>query len=199
MKKKKTNLFIDAEWYLNQRIFLIGYATEEESSGKIEVEQLYRKNIFRKQIERILAFCNGTIYIYGPDVGMLEKRFAIPIREKYRCVNLLKVVKQLLPNRASYKLADMEKHFGYHRKADKYKKNIFDIYKDWHNPKLRQIVLDYNYEDVLYLAKIKQRIFKKFKPSDEWLSNIALASKSIAAMITSTLLTLQPEFGIRNK
>lgn len=188
MKKKITNLFLDAEWYLNQRIFLIGYATEDEDYGIIEVKQIYRKNILKKHLQQILAFCNGTIYIYGPDVGMLEKRFDIPIREKFQCVNLLKVVKQLMPGKSSYKLAEMEKHFGFHRKADKYKKNIFDIYKDWNNPKLRKVVLDYNYEDVYYLAKIKQRIFKKFKPSEEWLASIALASKSIAALISGLLL-----------
>lgn len=178
------NLYIDAEWYLNQRIFLIGYATENEDTGNIEVKQLYRKNIFKKHLQKILTFCNGTIYIYGPDVGMLEKRFDIPIRKEYQCVNLLKVVKQLIPGRASYKLADMEKYFGFQRKAEKYKKNIFDIYKDWNNPKLRQIVLDYNYEDVYYLARIKQHIFKKYQPSDEWLASIALTAKSIAAIVS---------------
>lgn len=182
------NLFFDAEWYLNQRIFLIGYAYENERTGKIDVKQIYSKNILQRHIKSILEFLNGTIYVYGPDVGMIEKRFDIPLREKYRCVNMLKVVKEFVPGLSSYKLADMEKHFGFHRKADKYKQNIFDIYKDWHHPELKKIVLEYNYEDVFYLTKIKQLIFKKYKPSDDWLTEIALAAKSISAMVSVLLL-----------
>ncbi len=85
-----------------------------------------------------------------------EKRFDIPVREKFTCINFLKVVKQLVPGLSSYKLADMEQHYGFKRKADKYKKNIFDIYRDWNHPELRKIVLDYNYEDVYYLAKLSR-------------------------------------------
>lgn len=177
---------MDAEWYLNQRIFLIGYAYEDERNGNIEVKQLYSQNILKRHIRNILQFLNGTIYVYGPDVGMIEKRFDVPLREKYRCVNMLKVVKEFLPGLSSYKLADIEKHLGFHRKADKYKQNIFDIYRDWHHPELKKIVLEYNYEDVFYLARIKQVLFEKFKPSEDYLSSIALAAKSISAMVSGS-------------
>ncbi len=175
------NLFLDAEWYLNQRIFLIGYALEDSKTDVINVQQLYKRNMVKQDIKKILQECSGDIYVYGPDIGMLEKRFDIPLREKFTCINFLKVIKQLVPGLSSYKLADMEQHFGFFRKADKYKKNIFDIYKDWNNPDLRKIVLEYNYEDVYYLAKLKQEVFEKYKPSREWLESIALAPKSIAA------------------
>lgn len=175
------NLFLDAEWYLNQRIFLIGYALENTQTDDIEVQQLFKRQMFKKDIRKILDECSGYIYVYGPDVGMLEKRFDIPVREKFTCINFLKVVKQLVPGLSSYKLAHIEQHFGFVRKADKYKKNIFDIYKDWNHPELRKIVLEYNYEDVYYLAKLKQIIFDKYKPTREWLESIALSSKSIAA------------------
>lgn len=186
-RNRIVNLFVDAEWYLNQRIFLIGYAYEDERTGNIEVKQLYNQNILKRHIREILRFLNGTIYVYGPDVGMLEKRFDVPLREKHRCVNMLKVVKEFIPGLSSYKLADIEKHFGFHRKAEKYKQNIFDIYRDWHHPELKKLVLEYNYEDVFYLAKIKQALFRKFKPSDDYLSSIALAAKSISAVLSASL------------
>lgn len=177
------NLFLDAEWYLNQRIFLIGYAYENEHTGNIDVKQIYNRNILKQHIQKMLRFLNGTIYVYGPDVGMIEKRFDVPLRNQYRCVNMLKVVKQFLPGLSSYKLADIEKHLGFHRTAEKYKQHIFDIYEDWHHPEMKKLVLEYNYEDVYYLARIKQILFKQFKPSEEYLSSIALAPKSIWALI----------------
>lgn len=176
-----TNLYLDAEWYLNQRIFLIGYALENSRTEEINVQQLFKRDMFPKDIRQILNQCSGYIYVYGPDVGMIEKRFEIPVREKFTCINFLKVVKQLVPGLSSYKLANIEQHFGFFRKADKYKKNIFDIYRDWNHPDLRKIVLEYNYEDVYYLAKLKQIIFDKYKPSREWLESIALSSKRMVA------------------
>lgn len=177
-----TNLYLDAEWYLNQRIFLLGYAYEN-LRGKIAVHQEYHTDITTDKISQIFQPCTGYVFVYGPDIGMLEKRFNPGIRNRFTCVNLLKVVKEFLPGLSSYKLADIEKHFGFYRKADKYKKNIFDIYKDWNHPEMKKIVLDYNYEDVFYLAKIKQKLFRKFKPSDAYLQSIALAAKSIGAIV----------------
>lgn len=184
------NLFIDAEWYLNQRIFLIAFAFENTATGDIEVKQIFRKNILQRHIRKMLDILNGDIYVYGPDVAMIEKRFDIPLREKYRCINFLKVIKHLVPGQSSYKLAEMEKHFGFFRKADKYKTNIFDIYRDWHHPELRKIVLEYNYEDAYYLARLKQVVFKKYKPDDDWLTSIALTAKCIWATVCAYSLQL---------
>ena len=172
-----TNLFIDAEWYLNQRIFLIGYAFEYVGTEKIYVHQQYHKNIYDESVIQKFQQCTGYVFVYGPDIGMLEKRFNYPFREEFTCINFLKVVKELVPGLSSYKLADIEKHFGIYREQDKYKKNIFDIYDDWHDPNFRTYVLKYNEEDVYYLARLKQIIFEKYHPSDDWLKEIALKPK----------------------
>ena len=168
------NTYIDAEWYINQRIFLIGYGYENTVTGKITCKQLYKKNISQQEIIDILAPTTGKIFIYGPDVGMLEKVFNLDVRGCFFCVNLIKVVKDCYPNRHSYKLAEMEKFFGYKRTAAKYKGNIFSIYDDWDNPKQRKIVLRYNLEDVYFLIKVKQQLFSRFDIKNSYLKSIRL-------------------------
>lgn len=168
------NTYIDAEWYLNQRIFLIGYAYENTATGKITTHQLFKKNITPRDVKKILAPTTGKIFIYGPDIGMLEKVFRLDVRGSFFCVNLLKVVKDCYPKLASYKLAAMEKKFGYKRKAAKYKGNIWSIYDDWENSKMRALVLQYNLEDVYYLVKVKQRIWENFTLSNKYLLQIRL-------------------------
>lgn len=168
------NLFIDAEWYINQRIFLIGYAYEDTRTGKITTHQLFSENIYPRHIRKMLAPTTGYIFVYGPDIGMLEKVFRLDIRGYYRCVNFLKVVKYCYPSWSSYRLCDVEKKLGFKRKAMKYKADIFSIYKDWRNPELRKLVLQYNREDVYYLARIKQRIFNSFIISPAYLKKILL-------------------------
>lgn len=168
------NTYIDAEWYLNQRIFLIGYGYENTKTGKITTHQLFKENMKPADIIKILAPTTGKVFIYGPDIGMLEKVFRLDIRGYFFCVNLIKVVKDCYPNLGSYKLAAMEKFFGYKRKAAKYKSDIFSIYKDWKNPKLRKLVMQYNDEDVYYLIKVKQQIFKRFTMPREYLRKIRL-------------------------
>lgn len=168
------NTYIDAEWYLNQRIFLIGYGYENTITGKISTHQLYKENINKADILKILKPTTGKIYIYGPDIGMLEKVFQLDIRQQYNCINLIKIIKDCYPNLNSYKLAEMEKHFGFKRKAAKYKSDIFSIYKDWQNKKLKQLVLQYNNEDVYYLIKVKQKVFQKFFFPRQYLNDIRL-------------------------
>lgn len=106
---------------------------------------------------------------------MLEKVFQLDIRNYSHCINLIKVVKEFYPNLNSYKLSEIEKKFGFHRAAKKYKADIFSIYKDWNDPKLRKLVLKYNKEDVYNLARVKQRIFAENKIPKEYMQRIRLS------------------------
>lgn len=166
--KKVIDLYIDAEWYLNQRIFLIGYSYDRKNWG-----QLYGKKLTRKNFLRLLSKVTGSVYCYGPDVGMLEKFFKTKFRNKFRCVNLMKVFKDHL-KKGSFKLKDVEQKFGIHRKVMKYKASIFDIWKDWRNPKKKKAVLHYNKEDVINLLKLALKIFKKFKITSKYLEKVRL-------------------------
>lgn len=151
------NLYIDDEWYVGGSIFLHSYATDISPCHQYWGSKLVRENIYKS----LKLADNGYIFIYGPDIGMLEKEFNLNIRNEYICINLLKVFKALLPKRSSYKLADLEEDFGIMRKVKKYKANIFTIYKDFHNPYRRDAVLQYNREDVINLRALKEIILKK--------------------------------------
>ena len=50
----------------------------------------------------MLAPVDGYIYFYGPDIGMLEKFTRLDIRNNYRCINLLKVFRDIMPELPSY-------------------------------------------------------------------------------------------------
>lgn len=171
------NTFIDAEWYIHQRIFLIGYAYENTKDGTIECRQLFKNLMKPADIIKILAPTTGKVFVYGPDIGMLEKVFSLDIRGYFYCLNLLKIVKDCYPGLTSYKLAAMEKKFGYKREAAKYKSDIFSIFRDWKDPKLRKLVMQYNLEDVYYLAKVKQHIWQDFHLPKQYLDSIRLKHK----------------------
>lgn len=170
------DLYIDAEWYINQKIFLIGYCFADHRFHKpIRSGQLYGKAISKKNVRKLLKQVNSDcIFFYGPDIGMLEKQFDLNIRGNYLCVNLLKVFKDLYPNETRYKLSDFEMKFGYRRDTIKYKKSIFEVFDDWKDPEKRQIVLRYNEEDVISLAKIKKRVWKRHRITGNYLNQIRL-------------------------
>lgn len=164
------NLYLDAEWYVGGRIFLHSYATDISPCYQLWGSRLVRENVK----ESLQLARNGMIFIYGPDVGMLEKNFSIAIKNRFVCINLLRVFKYILPERSSYKLVALEEDFGIEREVKKYKENIFTIYKDFHNPKKRQAVLRYNQEDVLNLRLLKEKIFKKYPISKKELLEMRL-------------------------
>ena len=149
------NIFIDAEWYLNQNIYLIGYAYD--LSGTF---QLYDFTINPISFAGILRDVDA-IYCYGPDVGMLEKFFDCDLKTYYYCFNLLTIIKRLEPNLKSYKLAELEKIVGIERRTMVYKSNIWKLHEDWNNPFKRQFALMYNREDVTNLIRVKNYFFQK--------------------------------------
>ncbi len=151
------NLYIDDEWYLGGKIFLHSFATDDSRCSQLWGSWLTRQNV----IQSLQLAKNGMLFIYGPDIGMLERDFNLKIKKNYTCINLLRVFKHLVPNRSSYALADLEEDYGINRKVKKYKENIFTIYRDFHNHEKRRAVLQYNREDVLNLRELKEIIFKK--------------------------------------
>ena len=167
-KEKVINLYIDAEWYLNQRIFLIGYSYDNKYFG-----QLYGKKLTSKNFKKLFSKVNGSVFCYGPDTGMLEKFFKWKFRDKFRCVNLMKVFKDHIKT-GSFKLKDLEHKFGIRRQVVKYKTSIFQIWRDWRNPTKKKAVLLYNKEDVVNLLRLALKIFKKFKIKDKYLESIKL-------------------------
>ena len=166
--KKIVDLYLDAEWFMNQRIFLIGYAHDHK-----KCVQIYGKKLTKKNLKKILKKVTGSIFCYGPDIGMLEKFFSLKIRKKIRCVNLMKVFKDTIKI-GSFKLKHLEERFGIKRKVMKYKTNIFQIWKDWKDKLKKKVVLTYNREDVINLAKLAIMVFKKFRILDDYLEKIRL-------------------------
>jgi hypothetical protein len=136
---KTTDLYLDLEWFMNQDIYLIGYAYSVSNSG-----QLYDESLTMENIISMLEPVDGSIYFYGPDIGMLEKNTGLDIRENFNCVNLLKTFRDLMPGLPSYRLSFLEEKFGIVRSQKQYKTNIFKLVEDWNNPYKRKMVLKYN-------------------------------------------------------
>lgn len=141
------SIWLDGEWFIGGDLFILGYCYNSKIQG-----QLYGNCLNLTRFKRILKDVR-YIYCYGPDIGILEKHFGMDIRNKYVCINLLKVFRHFVDN-DSYKLADLEKLYGIKRKRVEYKKNIFKIFADWKQPDKRKRLLEYNMEDAYNLMKI---------------------------------------------
>ena len=151
-----TNLYLDCEWFLNQNLFLIGYAYSISEQG-----QLYENTLTVDHLAKVFKSADGYVFFYGPDIAMLEKYFSINIRDYCPCVNLLKVFKTALPGLSSYRLCELEKRYKISRDTLQYKTNIFQMWHDWNDFSLRKLILKYNMEDVLNLIRLKKIIFNE--------------------------------------
>lgn len=162
-------LYLDLEWFIGGDVFLIGYCFER---GR--VFQLHHDNMTKAKFKLVLSQLEpgAKIYFYGPDIGVLEKYYQIDIRNRFFCVNLLQVFRQLMPRLKSYKLADIERKFKIVRMRKEYKKNIFQIFNDWNSYKWRKFVLAYNYEDVANLRALKVAVFKKYSVTSAMLKRM---------------------------
>lgn len=163
------NLYLDAEWFPNQQIFLIGWAREDA-----KVQQFYARSLTEKNVLKMLNDTTGHIFFYGPDIALMENHFEVDIRNYFECVNLLRITRAFMPNAKSWKLAHMEKVFHLPRNVAKYKKSIFQIYDDWNDKKYRQRVLQYNEDDVRNLVLLKQKIFARYDIKKSYLNEITL-------------------------
>lgn len=162
-----TDLYLDLEWFFSQEIFLVGYAYSITNHYQLHDETLTIENIIQ-----MLKPVDGYIYFYGPDIGMLEKNTGLDIRNNYRCVNLLKVFRDIMPGMDSYKLASFEEMFEIKRSQRQYKTNIFKLMDDWHNPYKKQHVLKYNMEDVVNLVRLKREIFGIYGIGEGYLEGV---------------------------
>jgi len=163
------NLYIDAEWFPNQDVFLIGYARENA-----KVYQLYNRSLTKKAFAELLKETTGYIFFYGPDIALCENYFNIDIRNSYKCVNLLRITRAYMPHAKSWKLEHIEKVFHLKRNEAKYKKSIFQIYSDWYDDKYKERVLSYNRDDVYNLVIIKQKLFERYGITTKYLDSILL-------------------------
>lgn len=148
------NLYLDCEWFPNQKIFLIGYAFSLNEFG-----QLYDSTLSKQNFLKLLQQTDGFIYFYGPDIAMIEKNFNINIRDEYLCVNLLPIFRLCMPHASSYRLCELEKYFKLSRSSAQYKKDIRTLIRDWYNPRKKKEALRYNQEDVINLIRLKRKIF----------------------------------------
>lgn len=162
-----TDLYIDLEWFFNQELYLIGYAYSVTNVTLLHDETLTMENIVA-----MLEPVDGFIYFYGPDIGMLEKNTGLDIRNNYRCVNLLKVFRDIMPEMDSYKLSYFEEMFEINRTQKQYKTHIWKLVDDWNNPYKKQKVLKYNYEDVANLVRLKNEIFRLYDIHEDYLNGV---------------------------
>lgn len=163
------NIYIDCEWFLRGKIFLIGFGNTTSN-----IHQVFGKNLNQKNIYNIILKANNKyVFIYGPDIAYIEKNFHFNIRNNIKCINLLKIAKCYLTLK-KYSLAEVEKYFNICRTTNEYKENIFRLSRDWYNLERRKRCLLYNYEDVLNLILVKQAIFKKFNIKSKDLENFTI-------------------------
>jgi len=111
------SIWIDCEWFIGGELFILGYCYNSKNMG-----QLYGHSLTKYRVQKILSDVK-YIYCYGPDIGIIEKHFDMDLRNKYVCINLLKVFRHFIGTE-SYKLADLEKLYGIKRRRVEYKKNI---------------------------------------------------------------------------
>ena len=147
-----TDLYLDCEWFLNQELFIIGYAYSVNNYG-----QLYDKKLNVRKFKKLLAEVDGFIYFYGPDIAMIEKNFNINLRDNFDCINLLPLMKHYKPNLSCHKLVCLEEYYDIQRSTVEFKNNIFRLLHNWNNPIYRHKILKYNQEDVINLVRIRRK------------------------------------------
>lgn len=155
------SLYIDTEWFPGagpQRLFLVGFA-----SGRT-VSQIYGKALSQKRVISLFDD-HDFVWVYGPDVGVLERYTGTDLRRRASCFNGLKMMRNLYPDLPSHRLSFMETHLGFKREVKKYKSNIFQIERDWKDPKKRLDVLKYNRDDVANLRLLIKHTIKVNKLS----------------------------------
>lgn len=188
--------YFDLEWSLkNRKIYCLGYAFNQRCAGWIYDDLLTWRH--REEIKKLFEGVE-TIYFYGPDAAYVDNQFCLDLKNKYRCINLLKAMHELEPDRDThhakrgstnslwkkgkmrypdkpwlygYKLANLEKTMGIHRETDEYKADIWKLDRDWEDGH-RDRALLYNKEDVINMVKVKQFFYKKHrvtkKQEDNW-------------------------------
>lgn len=194
-------VYIDGEWHVDsnpQKFYLLGYAYDKTHYGWLYNQNDYKYNgiakakppvkgtngLSKKALEQLFDGVSA-IYFYGPDAGMIERMFKIPLKKKYRCINLLSLVKMCVPekdlwtatkalqkkgiiekdkykNKPCYKLCCIEYLLGIKRSTLEYKKDVDNLHRDWYTPHLRAKALLYNKEDVLYMIEVHKQLYRQY-------------------------------------
>lgn len=149
-------IYIDCEWYPRGRIFLIGFKINKKKPKALWGRQLERFPIYLDRYNEHILF------VFGPDISYLEKHFDVSLKPNHICINVLRMVKDLEPNRDSFKLAAIEKSLGIKRKVDKYKTDIFKIWDDWKVLDIRSQIISYNLQDVNSLEIVATHFIEKY-------------------------------------
>jgi hypothetical protein len=106
-------IYIDGEWHFDtnpQKFYLLGYQYDHWHKGWLYNQNDYEYNgkVYYKPTIKGADRLNRTwltklfegvrtIYFYGPDAGQLERMFHLRMKDRYRCVNLLTVVRKIVP------------------------------------------------------------------------------------------------------
>ena len=183
-----------------QKFYLLGYAFDRWHYGWLYNQNDYTYGTIVKAKPKIkgtnglnrtwlLKLFDGvkTIYFYGPDAGMLESMYHIRLKERYHCVNLMLVVKRVIPktdmwratqelvregvlehgkysaDKPCYRLCAVEHLLGIRRETMEYKKDVDNLHRDWYTPHLRAKALLYNKEDVLNLIRMKRELYARYR------------------------------------
>lgn len=205
-------IFIDGEWHFNttpQKFYLLGYCYDHSHFGWLynQNDYTYGDKIMYKPKHRGVDRLNRTwllklfdgvekIYFYGPDAGQIERMYHIRLKDRYKCINLLTLVKKVVPvetmmqatreydklhpgvlsdpSKVSYRLCVVEHLLGLRRTTEEYKADVDNLHRDWYNPKLRAKALLYNKEDVINLLEVKRRLYRRFSIPSRLESECAL-------------------------
>lgn len=122
-----------------------------------------RKNVLLKILKN-----KKRIFVYGPDIGKLEKQFNIDIKSRWICVNVLSIVREFMPDLPSKSLLAVERYLNLERSTAHFKKYTRTLEKHWKNKSKREGIMNYNMEDVVFLEvvyNILSEVFK-FNPDD---------------------------------
>ena len=106
-------IYIDGEWHFDtnpQKFYLLGYQYDHWHKGWLynQNDYVYNGKEYYKPVIKGADRLNRTwltklfegvktIYFYGPDAGQLERMFHLRMKDRYRCVNLLSVVRKVVP------------------------------------------------------------------------------------------------------
>lgn len=162
----KRILYLDCEWFINQEMYLVGYAYNLRDKG-----QLWGRQLTSQRIEKLFEGVDHVVF-WGPDIGMLEKCFQIEIRTRYHCINFLNVVRTIHPRARSFKLSHWERLAGIRRETLEYKTNIWKLSEDWTRNRCR--CLQYNMEDVVNMVHVQRYVFNRFSVSWRDMKNFRL-------------------------
>lgn len=151
------NVFLDTEYGdKGGKIFLIGILS---SHG--ETYSLYDSTLRWNILEKILRN-KKYIFVYGPDIGKLEKHFGVDIKSRWKCINVLAIVRKFLPELESKSLINVEKLLSLERQTTAFKKYTRFLDTHWKDPRKRKGIIQYNLEDIVFLKVCYDILYSYF-------------------------------------